>query len=125
MQVAFDPKDLRPVVGAVVAELADRLAAHDGRIAYSTAEVARMFGVDADDDSRCQEARGAGGGPRRAEVSVNPAADCRLWSNWRAGRGVRGRAGLEKCVGCGGGIGQRAPDVLLTRFFVGIQGTPF
>ena len=30
MQIAFDPADLRPIVEAVVAELADRLAADDG-----------------------------------------------------------------------------------------------
>jgi excisionase family DNA binding protein len=45
MQLAFDPADLRPIVEAVVAELADRLAADDGRMAYSTAEVAQMLGV--------------------------------------------------------------------------------
>ena len=45
MQLAFDAADLRPIVEAVVAELADRLAGDDGRIAYSTAEVAHMLGV--------------------------------------------------------------------------------
>jgi excisionase family DNA binding protein len=45
MEVAFDAADLRPIVEAVVAELADRLAADDGRMAYSTAEVAGMLDV--------------------------------------------------------------------------------
>jgi excisionase family DNA binding protein len=45
VQIGFDAADLRPIVEAVVAELADRLAADDGRIAHSTAEVAQMLGV--------------------------------------------------------------------------------
>jgi excisionase family DNA binding protein len=45
VQLAFDPADLRPIVETVVAQLGDRLVPDDGRIAYSTAEVANMLGV--------------------------------------------------------------------------------
>jgi excisionase family DNA binding protein len=47
VQIAFDPTELQPVIEAVVAQLADRLAANDGRLCYSTAEVAKMCGVTA------------------------------------------------------------------------------
>ena len=43
MQVAFDPADLRPIVEAVVAELADKLAPMDDRLAVDEREAARLL----------------------------------------------------------------------------------
>jgi hypothetical protein len=45
VQVAFDPADLRPIVEAVVAQLADKLAPLDDRIAVTEGEAARLLSV--------------------------------------------------------------------------------
>lgn len=45
MQVAFSTEDLQPLVSAVVAELAERLAPMDDRLAVEEREGARIVGV--------------------------------------------------------------------------------
>jgi hypothetical protein len=45
MQVAFDRADLKPLVEAVIAELVDRLAPMDDRMAVDEQEASRLFSV--------------------------------------------------------------------------------
>jgi hypothetical protein len=46
MQVAFSPEDLRPLISAIVAELAVHLAPMDDRLAAPEPEAARIIGIN-------------------------------------------------------------------------------
>ena len=54
MQLAFDPADLKPIVAAVVAELSDRLAPMDHRLAVSEREGAALIGLHWDQLRDCR-----------------------------------------------------------------------
>lgn len=46
MRIEVSPEDLRPIVASVVAELSDRLAPVDDRIAVGEREAARLLGLN-------------------------------------------------------------------------------